>query len=163
MSKVLVIDDDEMNCSLLRAIFRSENVEIVAAHDGPSGLQRVAEDSPDLIFLDLNLPGMGGLEVLEKVKAARPQLPVIMLTGDGEVRSAVRATKLGAFDYLTKPVDHEEIVLLARRAIETQALYAEVEELRRQVSEGGLASQMGSSPQVRELIEQVRVVAASNF
>jgi DNA-binding NtrC family response regulator len=161
---LLVIDDDEASCRLVKAIFEPEGIDVVAAHDGSSGLARVERDRPDLVLLDLRLPGIDGLEVLEKLKARHASLLVIMLTADQDLKTAVRATQLGAFDYLTKPVDEEEIVVVVKRALETRALELEVEELRQKLGAGGsLAAQMGSSPQVRQVIDQVRIVGASSF
>jgi len=162
--KLLVIDDDEISCRLMEAIFAPRGFEVLMAHDGPAGIERIAKDDPDIVFLDLKLPGLSGIEVLEKVRVSHPELPVLVLTAHGEAKTAVRATQLGAVDYLTKPIDHEEIVLVVRRALETRELQIEVEDLRRRVGEGGgLAVQMGSSPKAREIVDQVRVVAVSNF
>jgi DNA-binding NtrC family response regulator len=102
--------------------------------------------------------------VLAKLKQEIPALPVVMLTGHQDIKSAVRATQLGAFDYLTKPFHNEEIVVVVRRALQARALQLEVEDLRRQLGAGGgLVSQMGPSPQVRGLVEQVRAVAGTSF
>jgi DNA-binding NtrC family response regulator len=163
--KVLVIDDDEANCRLVKAIFAVEGFDVVAASDGPSGLAAVAAEAPDLVLVDLRMPGMSGFELLEELKVQVPSLPAVMLTGSRDVKHAVRATQLGALAYLTKPIDREELVLVVRRALETSALRREVQELRRRV--GGhthpLLAQMGPSPEVGALIEQVQIVAASNF
>jgi DNA-binding NtrC family response regulator len=162
--KLLVIDDDEASCRLVRAIFSAEGYDVVAAHDGRSGLARAIADVPNLVFLDLGLPEVGGLEVLQKLRGAAPALPIVMLTADRDLKSAVRATQLGAFDYLTKPIDQEEILIVVRRALEVQALQTEVEDLRRQLSDGGsLATQMGPSAQIKDVVEQVKLVASSNF
>jgi DNA-binding NtrC family response regulator len=162
--RLLVIDDDEANCRLIRRIFAREGFEVIAADSGETGLEKVASDSPDTVILDLRLPGIGGLQVLEKLRQSHPDLPVVLLTADTEVKTAVRATQLGAFDYQTKPIDNEEIVIVIRRALETRRLKAEVQELRRQVDQGGaLAAQMGPSHETRAVIDQVRLVAASSF
>jgi DNA-binding NtrC family response regulator len=162
--KLLVIDDDQASCRLVRAIFSVEGFDVMVAHDGAAGLRLVADSAPEAVLLDLHLPEIDGLEVLERLRRTAPSLPVIVLTADTGVRSAVQATHLGAFDYLTKPIDHAEIVVVVRRALETRALRTEVEELRRQVGQGaGLARQMGPSPAIREIIEQVATVAASDF
>ncbi|HVV88353.1 MAG TPA: sigma-54 dependent transcriptional regulator [Kofleriaceae bacterium] len=161
---LLVIDDDVVSTRLLNAIFAREGVEVTAAHDAATGLVRVAAAEPDILCLDLGLPDLPGIEVLERLRASNPELPVIILTANAEVRTAVRATQLGAFDYLTKPIDPDELVVVVRRALERRALQAEVADLRRQVGEGGgLAVQMGSSLAMREILEQVRTVAASTF
>jgi DNA-binding NtrC family response regulator len=162
--KLLVIDDDEAGCRLVQAIFAGEGFEVAKAHDGLSGLARVAEDQPEAVILDLRLPGMDGLEVLERLRGRHPALPVVVLTANSDVQTAVRATRLGAFDYLTKPIDHDEIVVVLARALENRALKTEVEQLRLQVGQGaGLGRQMGPGPAVRQIIDRVALVAASNF
>jgi two-component system, NtrC family, response regulator AtoC len=161
--KLLVIDDDDASLRLVRAIFAREGYEVCTASDGPSGVERAAAERPDVVLLDLHLPGLDGLGVLEKVKASAPSLPVIMLTAHGDVKTAVKATQLGAHDYLTKPVDPDEVVLVVARALAQHALEREVEELRRRVGDGGLGDRMGPSPQAADVIAQVRTVAGSDF
>ncbi len=166
VTKLLVIDDDHAACRLIKAIFETEGVEVAMAHDGRSGIDRVVEWSPDIVLLDFHLPELDGLQVLERLKTTAPALPVIMLTASTEVKTAVRATQLGAFDYLTKPIDTDEVVLVVRRALETRALRLEVADLRRRVASDDadkLALQMGESSHVKQIVEQVRTVAASNF
>ena len=163
---LLIIDDEEAMCRLVTGIFNAEGLTVVAAHDGQSGLEIAATLHPDVVLADLRMPGISGFDVLERLKADMPALPTIMLTGSSDVKNAVRAMRLGAFDYLTKPFDREEIVLIVRRALETRALRQEVQDLRRHVGRNAgdhLAAQMGSSDKNRRLIEQVEMVAVSNF
>ena len=163
--KVLVVDDDDAICRLVKAIFASESFDVVAAHDGASGLAMVAVEAPDIVLVDLGMPEMGGFELLEQLQERYPSLPAVMLTGSRDFKHAVRAAQLGALAYLTKPIDRDELVLVVRRALETSALRREVQELRRRVSDTvhPLAAQMGPGPAVAALIEQVQIVAASNF
>jgi DNA-binding NtrC family response regulator len=161
--KLLVVDDEEASCRALERIFAAEGFEVIAAHDGRAGIERVGADRPAAMILDLNMPRMSGLEVLEWLKDREDAPPVVVLTAANEVKTAVRATQLGAFDYLTKPFAPEEIVLSVRRALETQALKVEVADLRRELAGSGLAAQMGSSAEIRRVIEQVRTVAATDF
>ena len=161
---LLIIDDDKANCLLITRIFGGEGIEVTAAHDGLAGIERARLHPPDVVLLDLRLPGLDGLEVLARLKQEGPALPVVMLTAHQDIKTAVRATQLGAFDYLTKPFHNEEIVAVVRRALQTRALELEVEDLRRQLGAGGgLAVQMGPSPEVRALVEQVRTVAETNY
>jgi DNA-binding NtrC family response regulator len=158
------VDDDPAGCRLIAAIFGTEGFRVTSAHTGRSGIDAALAQSPDMVLLDLGLPDMSGLQVLEELSARVPQLPIAMLTADRDIRTAVRATRLGACDYLTKPIDHEEVIAVVRRALETSALRAEVEDLRRQLGDGGsLVSSMGPSAQVRDLVEQVATVAVSRF
>ena len=164
--RLLVIDDDAANRGLVKAIFDRQGFEVLAARDGAAGLETAAAAQPDVVLLDLRMPGLDGFEVLERFKASMPSMPVVILTGSRDIKDAVRATQLGAFNYLTKPVNTDEIVVVVRRALETRALRLEVQELRRHVGKDtsdGLALQMGSSDLVKHVIEQVGIVAASNF
>src|SRR5258708_39579399 len=124
--KLLVVDDDDSSCRLVQAIFNAEGFDVRVAHDGLSGLQMAVAAQPDVVLLDLQLPGLDGLEVLEQFKASMPTVPVVMITGSLEIKHAVAAPQLGAFDYLTKPMNHAEIVVVVRRALETRALRLEV-------------------------------------
>jgi DNA-binding NtrC family response regulator len=162
--KLLAIDDDEMGCEIVTATFAPEGFDVIVAHDARRGLERAAADDPDVILLDLHLPDLSGLEVLERLRRSDATRLVVLLTGDGDLRTAVRAMQFGAFDYLTKPVDPAELLVVVRRALETRALRAEVAALRQQVGEGGLlAAQMGPSAAVQQVTSRVRTVAASNF
>jgi DNA-binding NtrC family response regulator len=164
MTRLLVVDDDDASRRLVAAIFRADNMEVVAASDGASGLARVEELDPDVVLLDVRLPDIDGLEVLRRLRPAERGLSVIMLTAHNDVKLAVRAIQLGAFDYHTKPVDQDEIELAVKRALETRALRTEVADLRRQLGSGGtLAVQMGASVAVKRVIEQVATVAATSF
>lgn len=161
---LLVIDDDEASCRLLKAIFAAEAFEVFAAHDAKTGLEQATAQRPDVVVLDLQLPDLDGIEVLSRLRDLDSTTPVIMLTAHSGVKSAVRATQLGAFDYQTKPIDPEEFAVVVRRAVETRALKSEVAELRRRLGEGGgLAFQMGPSREVALIIEQVQTVAATGF
>ena len=165
-TKILVVDDDVGICSLLRTVFESRGFAVADARDGLSALETVRDEEPELVILDLRLPGMDGMQVLETLRSERPSLAVIMLTGSQDVREAVRATQLGAFDYLTKPFERDDLLLAVDRALETRALRLEVQALRHTASKGGgdhLMAQMGMSSSIRHLVAQVSMVARSDF
>ena len=150
--RLLVIDDDEALCGALRMLFTSQGFAVTAEHGGLPGLERAKANRPDVVLLDLDMPDLGGLEVLPRLLEINPGTPVVMLTGNHEVRPAVQAVQLGAFDYLTKPFDNQDIVMVVRRGLERAALRTEVETLRRRVEEEtGLASQMGPSAEVQAI------------
>ena len=159
---ILAVDDDPINCRLVAAICKAEGLPIEIATDGASALAKAAQLEPALVLLDLQMPGMDGFAVLEQLRARHPEALVVMLTASTDIKHAVRATQLGAFDYLTKPIEHDELVLVAKRALETHALRAEVERLRRELG-GGLAVQMGPSAAIRAVIDQVATVATTGF
>ncbi len=162
--KLLVVDDDDAIRRILSSLLRRQGLEVLEADSGRAALERVQADAPEVVVLDLQMPGMDGMTVLEKVRESHPSVQVIVLTASGDVKSAVRATQLGAFDYLTKPFDNGEMVLAVQRALEARALRAEVDELRRQLADGGsLSVVMGQSPRIKEVIAQVRTVAPSSL
>jgi DNA-binding NtrC family response regulator len=165
-SRILVIDDDEASCRLVGAIFRAQGFDVLSAHDGPSGVIISAAEAPDVVLLDLRLTRVDGMAILERLKVDAPTVPVVMLAGSSDVKDAVRAMQLGAFDYLIKPIDPEEIVVVVQRAWETRAMRTELLALRRQAETAAantLSTQMGPSAAVARVIEQVTLVAASPF
>jgi DNA-binding NtrC family response regulator len=161
--RLLVVDDDPAILRLLKGIFAREGFEVSTAEDGRAGLEEAAASDPHIAIVDLELPKLDGIQLLERLKETNRGLPVVMLTGRDDARSAVRAMRLGAVDYLTKPFDPEEISLVVGRALEARALASEVQELRRRAAAGGLEIQMGPGPAVQRVLEQVRMVAATNF
>jgi DNA-binding NtrC family response regulator len=162
--KVLVVDDDPASRRLVAAIFAERGLTVLSAADGESGLECFRRDAPAVVILDLHLPDMDGMEVLERLRAQGADAPVVMLTAHVDVKSAVRAMRQGAFDYLTKPIDPEELGIVVERALEARSLKQEVEELRRRLgADGALATQMGPSPQVAVIMQQVETVARTDF
>jgi DNA-binding NtrC family response regulator len=161
--RLLVVDDDSVICRVLTTIFVKEGFEVWAAEDGEAGVALGTSHEPDIAIVDLELPKLDGIQVLERLRTNKPGLPVVMLTGCDDVKSAVRAMQLGAFDYVTKPFDRDEISLVVGRALQTRALLSEVEDLRRRAGAGGLDVLMGPSPIVSRIIEQVKTVATTNF
>lgn len=162
--KVLVVDDDPRICSLVADTLELQSLEVITATDAGAALQGVRSDAPDIVILDLRLPGLDGIEALRRLKEIAPQLPVIILTGYGDVSSAVEAMRLGAYDFLTKPVETEKILVVVRRALEHQALGTEINELRNKLRQRDtLRWLMGRSPEIQQVIQQIRQVAESNF
>ena len=103
MAKILIIDDDPMVQSVLKDILLTDGLEADVTADGKSGIEQVRETRPAVVLLDLNMPGMAGLDVLPELKRIDPQIAVIILTASHDVSTAVKAIRLGAYDYLTKP------------------------------------------------------------
>ncbi len=156
---VLVVDDD----AGLRESFRlilDDHYDVIEAPDGPRALELVRGTEVDLVLLDLRLPGLDGIEVLERIKALDESLEVILVTAAQTVRSAVAAMKLGAFDYVTKPFEEEEILPLVRRALEKRALDREVAYLRSELArEHDFDELVGQHPQMQALYQLVANVA----
>ena len=162
--RVLVVDDNDLNRKLLTAVFTASRFDESAVDNGEAALARVVSAPPTVVILDLHMPGIDGLETLRRIKATTPDLPVIMLTSHGEIASAVEATRLGAYDFLTRPIHNDQIVLAVRRAVEHRRLLGEVHELRCKITGGDtLAKLEGQSEGMRRLVHQIRQVAPSTL
>jgi two-component system nitrogen regulation response regulator GlnG len=153
---VLVVDDDHEARDALATILTAEGFQAVTLADGEAAIDRVASEPPAVVLLDRIMPGLDGIETLRRLKAIAPQVPVIIVTGYGDTSSAVQAMKLGAYDYLTKPLQIEQILIAARRAAERRELGADIEGR-------SLASLMGPSREVENILQQIRQVADSDF
>ena len=134
LKRLLVVDDEPNMAWLFRQTF-SGKCEVIAAESGERALDLVKQDDVDVVMLDLRLPGMDGMETLREMKRAGLTAPVIIMTAYGEVKSAVQAMKLGAFDYITKPFDLEELVVLVEGALQYSALTREVSRLKEELRE----------------------------
>ena len=164
MARVLVVDDEAGIRAYLGEMLEEHGFEPLMAEDGIAALEKFRVERPHVVLLDLNMPKLGGMEVLPELRAIDPEVSVIILTADGEIRAAVQAMRLGAYDYLTKPAQIDEVLLTIERALEHHRLLAEVEKLKIQVRQGSLlARQMGPSVEVQRIVEQVDQVAGSNF
>jgi two-component system nitrogen regulation response regulator NtrX len=116
-ARVLIIDDEEAIRSSLKMIFEYEGYECLLAASGAAGIKMVEKEGPDLVFLDIKMPQMDGMETLRRLRALEESLPVVILSGHGTVKTAVEATKLGAFDFIEKPPESDRILLVARNAL----------------------------------------------
>jgi two-component system nitrogen regulation response regulator NtrX len=157
---VLVVDDEEGIRETLSGIFEDEGCSIVTANSGEEALDLLKEQSPDLILLDIWLPGIDGIQTLEEIKALRPDLPVIMISGHGNIELAVKATRLGAYDFLEKPLSLERVLLVSKRALERRTLEIENKALRKDLTKKYRL--LGNSPKMELLREQINMAAQSN-
>jgi DNA-binding NtrC family response regulator len=156
---ILVVDDDAGLRESLRVILE-DDYEVVDVPDGAQALELMRTCQVDLVLLDIRLPGMDGISVLERMKGADDQVEVILVTAVKEVRSAVAAMKLGAFDYLTKPFEEEEVLSAIGRALEKRALEREVVFLRSELArKEGFDSILGQHPEMQKLYELIARVA----
>jgi DNA-binding NtrC family response regulator len=164
VERILVIDDDKDIRFNLSSILKDEGYDVLAVEDGREALKTVQNNSPNLVLLDIRLPSMNGMEILEKLKRIDKDLLIIMLTAYVEVKDAVKAMKLGAFDYVTKPFDNEELILIIKKALQTQYLSREVAELRKKLGEKKPIEEiMGESPQIKQVLKQVEIIAPTNM
>jgi len=157
---LLVVDDEPQILQAVSGILQDEGFEVITAPDGETALKVVSEGNPDLVLLDIALPGKDGLEVLQELKTRYPTLPVVMISAYGSVENAVKATRLGAYDFIEKPPHADNILLTVRNALEMARLAEENRRLRLQAAP--VREIVGKSEAVRRLREQVRVVAPTN-
>jgi two-component system nitrogen regulation response regulator GlnG len=162
-ARILIIDDDKQICVILSELVKKEGFEAVTAYEGEKGLNIVRSEAPDLMLVDMILPGMDGMEVMRQVKEIVPELPVVFITGHADARGAVNAIKAGAHDYLSKPFDNHEVIRVVHRALAERELKLKVRQLSSQINNLPLKEKMGPSDAVARLISEVNRVAESNF
>ena len=158
--KILVVDDEESVGVGISRQLASDGYQTSWARSGEEALEKIHQEDFHLILLDLFLPGLGGIPVLERIKRESPEMLVIILTACGNVQMAVQAMKIGAFDYLTKSSDMEELRLIVKKALETKKLRKEVRVLRAEINRRHEAAILvGSSPQLQQVRYLIKKVA----
>ncbi|OPY13299.1 MAG: Transcriptional regulatory protein ZraR [Syntrophus sp. PtaU1.Bin005] len=157
---ILIVDDEESICKSLGNILLDEGYDILAANSGEEALKLLDEELPSLVLLDIWLPGIDGMEVLKTAKNLYPKLPLVMMSGHGTIETAVKATKLGAFDFIEKPLSLEKIILTVRHALEMSRLEEENLLLRQKINQDYELT--GTSPPIMELKEMISIVAPTN-
>jgi len=157
--RLLVIDDEPDIRKTLKMTLEYEGFEIFTASSGNEGLERARLDRPDAILLDIKMPGLDGLEVLERLKAQSVDAAVLMISGHGDIADAVKATRLGAVDFLEKPLEQERLSLAIRNALEQRRLKNEVAQLRK-IDETRFEL-VGESPGMKSLRSVIQSAAAS--
>ena len=157
-TRILIVDDEDIVVRSCVRILGSESYAIEVARDGSEALAKIADGLFDVLVLDIMMPKMSGIEVLQRVKETHPDVEVIMVTGLSEIETAVRCMKLGAFDYLAKPFDPDELKLVVARAVERRRLLRENMSLRSEISSkyrlGNIVGASQSMQQVYRLIAQ---------
>ncbi|MDD2851765.1 MAG: sigma-54 dependent transcriptional regulator [Desulfuromonadaceae bacterium] len=157
---ILVVDDETDIRTALTGILEDEGYQVLRAESGAEGIECAMQEVPDLILLDIWMPGMDGLETLEQLKKKLPQVTVIMISGHGTIETAVRATKLGAFDFIEKPLSLEKVLISVANALHLHELKVENAELKRSVSAD--SELVGESAVIVAIREQIRRVAPSS-
>jgi two-component system, NtrC family, nitrogen regulation response regulator NtrX len=157
---ILVVDDEESICQSLKAILSDEGYQVLVAGSGEEAVKIVEEEMPQLVLLDIWLPGMDGLETLKAIKKINPEALVIIMSGHGTIETAVRATKLGAFDFIEKPLSLDKIIILVNNAINLIHLNEENVLLKQKVSHQYELT--GQSALITDLKEMISIVAPTN-
>lgn len=157
MANILIVDDDASVSGALRQVFEYESHRVIIAPNGPVGLERLVDDNPDVVFLDVKMPEMDGLEVLTRMRKLDSRTPVIMISGHGNIDTAVEATRRGAYDFLEKPLDTARLFVTLRNALDMHGLKRSVESLQTEVE--SRYEIVGSSPQIRQMLMRIEKVA----
>lgn len=157
---VLVVDDERRVRKSVRAILEDEGYSVLEADDGESALSKVAEDRPDAVLLDVWMPGIDGIETLKGIRQQDQDLPVIIMSGHGNIETAVSATKLGAYDFLEKPLSLDRLNLVLRNALSQRKLVEENRALRDSFRKG--SDLVGHSLAMKEILDQVKIVAPTH-
>ena len=159
MAKILIIDDERGIRNTLREILADEGYEVDVAENGKQGLEMAQAKAYDLIFTDIKMPEMDGIELLTALKSGEEAIetPVVMISGHGDVETAVQALKIGAYDFLLKPLDLNRILITTKNALESKNLKQETKQLRKKVAAKGLQmiGESAAITRVREIIDKV--------
>ena len=160
---ILAIDDDDSLRRVVEYNLAEEGYRVITAANGPSGLEAYQRQPVDVVLTDIRMPGMEGIELLARLKAMQPELPIIMLTAFGTIDSAVEAMRLGAFDYLTKPFSRDQLRASVRKALEVAELRSENRQLREVVSERfSFANMIAGSRAMRAVSDTASRVAQTD-
>ncbi len=162
LKTILVVDDDRDTCWLLSQVLGSYGYCIKTVSDGRSALAELSNASPELVLLDLNLPEIDGMGVLEEIRKRNKDVIVIILSGYGDTKRVVNAMKLGAFDYITKPFNNKELAALIKNAMES-CRRGDMEGALKNAALSSPESVRGISPQIRHVLELIEVVAPTNM
>ncbi len=160
MAKILVIDDEKSIRNTLKDILETEDHEVVTAEDGASGLGEFADGKFDVVLSDIKMQEMDGLEVLDKIMESPKDIPVIMISGHGDIEIAVDAIKKGAFDFLEKPLDLNRLLITIRNALERSDLITETHRLKRKITKTN--DMIGKSEPIQKIKEMIERVAPTD-
>jgi DNA-binding NtrC family response regulator len=163
-AKLLVVDDSQANRRLLDAIFRSEGCEVALAESGDQALPALREHTPDIVLLDVRMPGLDGIQTLRRLRPVAPDIPILMLTSYGDHDAAVEATSLGANDFIGRPISNDDLVARVAHAFEHRKLLEDLESLHGKVSDGQFVTRLrGPSAATSTIVDSIRRVAKSNL
>jgi len=162
-SRILVVDDEESHRIMLRAVLKEEGYDVSEASDGAEAVKAVEQEPFDLILLDIRMRTMDGIEALIEIRKISPLMPVLIMTAYASVKTAVEALKAGAFEYLTKPLDIEELKILIEKALELYQLRAENIALKERLGDRfDFAKIIGRSPKMKEVFDTLSLVAPTD-
>lgn len=157
---ILIVDDEESVRNSLAGVMRDEGYDVVSAVSGKEGIGLLHETQPSLALLDINMPEMDGIETLRRFKEMRPDMPVIMVTGHGTIETAVKTTKMGAYDFIMKPPEMEPLLLVVKHGLEESRLRQENESLKRSIERRHEI--IGESEKIKTLKQQIALAGPTN-
>jgi two-component system response regulator HydG len=163
--KVLLVDDETSILDTLQVLFRGEGYDVSVAETGQKAMDALESARPDLVLSDIRMPGKTGLEVLAAVRELDPELPVILMTAQASLQSAVRAVNEGAYYYIQKPFSNDELLAICARALETRQLKAENRELKKEIGKrtaGEVERPIGGAPRFNEVVDLAETVATTD-
>jgi two-component system NtrC family response regulator/two-component system response regulator HydG len=163
LGRIVVIDDEVNAATALETLLREDGYEVASAHDARAGLALLEQTDADVVLTDLRMPGMDGIELLARIKEIRPQTMVLLMTAYGTVKTAVRAMKMGAEDYLGKPIDVEQLEVVLKKVLEKKRLLEETKVLRDRLTDKyDFDKLVGQSAEILSVFKTVRQVAPSS-
>jgi len=161
-ARILIVDDDKAHLAMLQTILSGWGHGVEGVEDGGDAIERVSQSPYDAVLMDVRMARVSGIEALEKIKEINPAIPVVIMTAYSSVDTAVEAMKLGAYDYLTKPLNFDELKLVLERSLEHMKLLRENQTLKERISEqSSLSGIIGKSRPMQELLDMVKTVAAT--
>jgi two-component system response regulator HydG len=161
--RILVVDDEQSHRTMLKAVLTKEGYDISEADDGISAVQAVESESFDLILMDIRMTDMDGIEAMGQIKEMSPSIPIIMMTAYASIKTAVEALKSGAYDYLTKPLDIDELKILMKKALEHYRLQEENVFLKERLADRfDFSKIIGKSRRMKDLFENLSLIAPSD-
>lgn len=162
MSTVLVVDDERGIRNILSEILQNEGLKVLEAEDGSKALELFKKNPVDLVFCDIKMPGMDGVEVLKEMMRINADVPVVMLSGHGTIDTAVECIKAGAYDFISKPVDLNRLLVTLRNALEKKTLVKETKTLKKTVTKSKYREIIGESESIKKIKELIERVAPTD-
>ncbi len=162
MPNILIIDDEASIRNVLRDILELEDYEVDEAKDGIEALAKIRQNKFDVVVSDIKMPKMDGMDVLERIQVLSPDVPVIMISGHGNIETAVEAVKKGAFDYISKPLDMNRILITIRNALDRSSLVAETKVLKKKIRKSQTQEIIGESASIAKIKQTIERVAATD-
>ena len=158
--QVFIIDDEVQICESIKLILDYEGYGVDYVNTGEAGIERLRLKDYDVLIVDIQLPGINGFEVLQQVKEINPLLNILVISAFSNIENAVKATKLGAFDFIEKPIDRDKLLISVRNAYKQSSLLKENTEMRKAIGEDG--NIIGRSPSFKKVLDTVESVAPTD-